>query len=413
MRLHEAQRTVVKDKHRFRVLLAGRRFGKTILAIEEMLFTAVTTDKARIAYISPTYQTSRDICWAQLKDRVSGLNAEINESRLEMTVPNKHGTTSLIALRSWDNVDTLRGQYFDFLVLDEVAMFKKFWVMWQQVLRPTLTDRKGRGLFISTPMGFNHFYDLYNTESDNEQYKSFHFTSYDNPHIPHEEIDEAKRELTDDSFAQEYMADFRKQEGLVYKEFDRARHTFTGDIENRLVETIVGLDFGYTNPAACLTIKKDFDNNYYVTDEWYRTGKTDAQIAEYAESVKAQKYYPDPENPGGIKELSNKGLNVIEVVKGKGSVEKGIDRVRQMFMMNKIKIHSSCVNLIAELETYRYEEKKSNKNEPEKPIKENDHAVDALRYALVMNDTHMDQKRREIKRNMMYNRLRNRTNYSE
>ena len=82
------------------------------------------------------------------------------------------------------------------------------------------------------------------------------------------------------------------------------------------------------------------------TDFGEKVTRPDAQIAEYAASVDAQKYYPDPENPGGIKELSNRGLNVVEVVKGKGSVQEGIDRVRQLFMRNQLFIHTSCVNLI-------------------------------------------------------------------
>lgn len=418
MRLHEAQRTVVKDKHRFRVLLAGRRFGKTILAIEEMLFKAVTTDKARIAYIAPTYQAARDIAWAQLKDRVKELNADINESRLEITLPTANGEKSTIFLRSWDNVETLRGQYFNFLVLDEVAMFRDFNVYWEEVLSPTLTDKKGGCLFISTPKGFNHFYDLYNRQNNQEKYPdwiSFHYTSYDNPFIPHEELERERASKPEDAFAQEYLADFRKQEGLVYKEFNRDRHVFK-DVEvipSSITETIVGLDFGYTNPCAVLTIKKDFDGTYWVVDEWYKTGQTDAQIAEYAESIAGNKYYPDPENPGGIKELSDKGLNVIEVVKGKGSVEQGIDRVRQLFKTNKIRILANCTSLINELESYRYEEKKPDKNEPEKPVKENDHAVDALRYAVVMNDTHQAQRMRQAQSRMIHTRLKNQRNIAE
>ena len=386
MKLHEAQKKVVQSKKRFRVLLAGRRFGKTVLAIEEMLFKAVTTDKARIAYIAPTYQAARDISWAQLKERAQPLKPSINESRLEITVPNKHGTQSLIVLRSWDSVETLRGQYFDFLVLDEVAQFKEFDVTWQQVLRPTLTDRKGACLFISTPLGFNHFYDLYNTDGD--QHESFHFTSYDNPHLPVEEIDDAKEEMTEDSFAQEYLADFRKQEGLVYKEFSRDRHIFDDldDVPENVTETLCGIDFGYTNPAAVLKVVKDFDATYWVTYEWYRKGKTDVEIAEHAMSLNANAYYPDPENPGGIKEMENRGLSIRDVIKGKGSVEMGIDRVRELFKSNRLKIHKDCVNLISELESYRYEEKRPDKNEPEKPVKENDHALDALRYVVSMNN---------------------------
>ncbi len=109
-------------------------------------------------------------------------------------------------LRGWEAIETLRGQSVDFIVLDEVAMYRNFWRTWQEVIRPTLTDRKGRAMFISTPKGFNHFYDLYNLQEEDSDFKSFQFTTYDNPHIPVEEIDKAKQELTEDRFYQEYMA---------------------------------------------------------------------------------------------------------------------------------------------------------------------------------------------------------------
>ena len=407
MQLTPAQSKIAKDTHRFRVLNCGRRFGKTTLAIWELLGKAVGNKDRNLVYIAPTYQQARDIAWRDLLKICEPVINKVNESRLELTIDTTDGGTSRISFRGWESVDTLRGQRYDFVVIDEVAMMRDFWLQWQEVIRPTLTDTRGECLFISTPKGFNHFYDLYNLERDNDQYKSFHFTSYDNSHIPKEEIDEAKLELTEDSFAQEYLADFRKQEGLVYKEFSRDRHLYTDMPRRTITETIVGIDFGYTHPCAILTIDKDFDGHYWVKDEWYQTGRTDAQIAEYADSIAAQKYYPDPENPGGIKEISDKGLNVIQVMKGKGSVESGINKVRQMFQQNKIHIHKDCVNLIAELEQYQYDEK------GDKPIKEFDDAVDALRYSIVMNDTNFDQKKARAKSKMLHNRLQNRVNQVE
>src|SRR3990167_7035651 len=113
-----------------------------------------------------------------------------------------------------------RGKKNDFIIPDEVASYRNFWTGWKEVLRPTLTDTQGEGLFLSTPKGYNHFYDLCNLELIDTDYKSFHYTTYDNPHIPVDEIEKAKKELTEDRFAQEYLADFRKTQGLVYKEFD-------------------------------------------------------------------------------------------------------------------------------------------------------------------------------------------------
>lgn len=381
MILHTTQKIVAQDKHRFRVVNCGRRWGKTTLAILEMVAKGVFKDGARIAYIAPTIQQARDISWNELKKICLPITVKSKEApSLELTISTKNGSESTIWLRGWENVETLRGQKFDFIVIDEIASMRNFWLNWQEVIRPTLTDNKGEVLFISTPKGFNHFYDLYNFSDDD--YKSFHFTTYDNPHMPVEEIDKAKKELPEDKFAQEYMADFRKSEGLVYKEFNRDIHLFEETINKEGMKYIAGVDFGFTNPCAVIHILVDGDNNFLVVDEWYKTQRTEEQIGEYVKSCGFNEVYPDPESPSAIEVLNAKGINVQEVIKGKDSIKSGIDSVRALFKSNRLHIHKECKNLIQELETYSYPEKRPNNNEQEVPVKENDHALDALRYAI-------------------------------
>lgn len=386
--LHKAQADIAIDTHRFRVVNCGRRFGKTTLAVLEMVAKAVYGDNRKIFYVAPTYQQARDIAWQELKKTCAPIIKDINESRLEILVNTIKGGTSLISLRGWESIEGLRGQLADFIVIDEIAMMRNFWVNWQEVIRPTLTDRKGEVLFISTPKGFNHFYDLYNMENEDDDYKSFHFTSYDNPHMPKEEIDKAAKELTEDRFAQEYLADFRKTEGLVYKEFVREKHLFEEpgfDGEDHVVvKKIAGVDFGFHSPCAILTIEKDKDGVFWVTDEWYERGKTDAQIADYIAGLRLTEVYPDPESASGIEELRRRNINIRDVIKNKDSIRNGINVVRELFKSNRLFISQSCKNLVWELETYSYPDKKPERNEEENPIKENDHACDALRYALMM-----------------------------
>ncbi len=379
MQLTDTQKIVALDPHRFRVLCCGRRWGKTTLAIDQMK-ARLTIPNSRVVYVAPTYQQARDIAWEQLRKELQDAG-KVNESRLEIELVNG----SKLFLRGWESIDTLRGQKFDLIVLDEVAMMRNFWGNWQEVIRPTLTDTKGEALFISTPKGFNHFYDLFNWEVKDEDYKSFHFSTFDNPHIPPEEVEKAKLELTEDRFAQEYMADFRKSEGLVYKEFMRSRHVFKKEPQ-AIIKTFGGLDIGFTNPAAAITIKKDKYAVYWVTDEWYKTSQTDAQIADYVAALQWNECYPDPESASGIEELKRRGVNVREVIKNKDSVRNGISTVRELFKANRLRIHESCQNLIWELETYSYPDSKPGVNEPENPVKENDHALDALRYALTMDN---------------------------
>jgi phage terminase large subunit len=170
-------------------------------------------------------------------------------------------------------------------------------------------------------------------------------------------------------------------EGLVYKEFNRERHVYNEAKINK-AETILGVDFGYTNPAAILQIIRDTDSHYWVASEWYKTGKTNIEIIEYTKSLSPNAVYPDPAEPDRIEEMKRHGLNCREVNK---DIPKGIDAVRELFKQGRIHVHSACKNLIWELETYAYPDKKDLHNEEERPIKENDHAVDALRYALHMN----------------------------
>lgn len=390
MKLTEAQAVIALDRHRFRVLNCGRRFGKTTLAIEEIK-GKVAAKKKRIAYIATTYQQARDIAWNILKKEFDG--AYFNEARLEIKV----GECTLI-LRGWENIETLRGQAFDFIVIDEVASMRNFWSNWQEVIRPTLTDDKGHVLFISTPKGFNHFYELYNEESKDKDYKSFTFTSYENTAKDiKDEVDKARLELTEDRFAQEYLADFRKTEGLVYKEFDRKIHLF--DDETKIydqIETLAGVDFGFTNPTAIPTIIKDYRGHFWQTDEYYKTGQTESQVAEYVASSHFNKVYPDPESPSAIKELRNRAVNVREVLKNKDSIKNGINKVKELLKAGRFHIHKRCLNTIWEFETYSYPEKKDLHNENEIPIDENNHMMDAIRYVIYMQPIEGEQRKASV-----------------
>lgn len=371
--------------HRFRVLCCGRRWGKTTLAIDQMKACAISKP-VRIAYIAPTLQQARDIAWQQLKRDCAQAALSIREApQLEIIMPTQRGGESSIVLRGWEAVETLRGQAFDLVVIDEVASMRNFWQSWQEVIRPTLTDRKGEGIFISTPKGFNHFYDLYNMQDTDVDYKSWHLPSSANPYLPADELAKAQSELSSERFAQEYLADFKKTEGLVYKEFDRSKHLYTEYPQGTgIVEKIAGVDFGFTNPCAIPTIEIDRSDTWWISGEYYRRGKTDAQVAEYVAAGRFNAVYPDPEAPAAISEMRKRGVNVRDVIKGKDSIKNGIDAVRERLKAGKLRIHASCINTILELETYSYPDRKDGHNENEVPIDEDNHMCDAIRYPVMM-----------------------------
>lgn len=405
MTLTPSQKIIAKDRHRFRVVRAGRRFGKTYLAVEEMKGKAISKP-VRIAYFATTYAQARDICWELLKKELKPATIQANESRLEIKVRTQKGGESIIQLKGWESVETSRGQQFDFLVLDEIASMRNFWSDWREILRPTLTDTRGEGMFISTPKGFNHFYDLCNEELKDDNFKAFHFTSYDNPFLPVDELESVKQTLPLEAFEQEYMASFQKTQGLVYKEFIREKHLYE-ELPEGEYEKIGGIDFGFKNPAGVLDIRFAKDK-FYVENELYKRERTEEQIADYVCAYKFDEVYPDPENPSAIEVLKRKGVNTREVIKGKNSVKSGIDRVREAFITGRLFINKQCVNLISELEMYSYDDEKGDKNEDENPLKANDHLCDALRYVIMMKNPTEDLEAEKASR--LLSRLRSNKN---
>lgn len=382
MILNPAQDTIYRDTHRFRVLACGRKFGKTTLSSEELGDCAFSGNGKRVIYIAPTLEDARRLMWDRIKKKF-GTAKEIitkNDTRLELTVPTQDGGWSSIFLGSWEKVDNYRGDEFDLEIYDEVQDYRNFWSGWLEAMRPTLTPRRGSALFMGTPKGFNHLYDLFNQQvKDPQNWKSFHYTSYDNPHVAKEEIDDAKKQS---NFDQEYLAKFTKAEGLVYKEFDRDKHLYD-ELPTQDFEFIGSVDPGYTNPAAVLNIYYAKEH-FWVDSEWYKRQRTDRQIAEYVAANQFTEVYPDPENAGFIEELRLLNVNVREVVKGKGSVVRGIQRVRELLLQGKLHINRRCLNLIHEFETYAYDNPSEDRNVDENPIKKNDHALDALRYPVLM-----------------------------
>ena len=397
MRLTQPQSQIAKSRARFKVLNCGRRFGKTTLAIEAMKAKAVQKPGRRIAYIATTYQQARDICFEALKKELAPIIKSINESRLELIVHSIDNGESVIILRGWESVETLRGQRFDMLILDEVASMTKFWIGWNEVLRATLTDTKGTAYFISTPKGYNHFYELWlkgqeGTQRDTD-YQSWQFTSYDNPHLPKEEIDKARKELTEDAFAQEYLADFRRHTGLIYKEFDRQVHVIQPFEIPNFWQFYRCMDFGAVNPTTCLWITIDSNDNIYVFDEYYNVGQTSKF---HAGIINAKTRHPiittwgDPSAEQEQLDYAQYGVIIAPAVRfftdGQDWVRSGIDKVRQLLKLDgqtkkpRLYIFNNCVNMIREFETYRWLEQKDTINSKEIPVKENDHCLDALRY---------------------------------
>jgi hypothetical protein len=214
---HPKQEEVVKSNSRFKIIRAGRRSGKSTLEIEEMVFEAVTGNDRNIFYIAPTQIQARKIIWEALKSRLNGLG-EINESRLEVKLPTKDKGFSTIFVSGWENRENFRGMKADLIVFDELDTMKDFFIGWQEIFRPALTDTGGKATFIGTPKKENpNLRRLEKIAETDKDYKAFHFTTEDNPYIDKEEIKKAKAEIDYDTFKQEYLAEYVENAGALFK----------------------------------------------------------------------------------------------------------------------------------------------------------------------------------------------------
>ena len=208
------QQEVYSDATRFKVVAAGRRTGKSRLAAWLLIINALQAERGHVFYVAPTQGQARDIMWQTLLELghpvISG--SHINNLQIKLV----NGAT--ISLKGADRPETMRGVSLKFLVMDEYADMKPD--VWEQILRPALADQKGHALFIGTPMGRNHFYELYKYAemADDETYKGWHFTSYDNPLLDPSEIDVAKKSMSSYAFRQEFMASFEATGSEMFKE---------------------------------------------------------------------------------------------------------------------------------------------------------------------------------------------------
>lgn len=389
--LHPAQYEIATDPHRFKVICAGRRFGKSVLA--RMIMLKWATSKEGLYWIvAPTFQQGKDIHWLQgfKKEIPSKYIIKWNDSELSVDIKvvenGKQIGVSRIQIKSSENPDRLKGVKLRGLIVDEIATMRNWQWIWQEALRPTLTDFRAPAIFISTPKGYNHFYDLFNTKD--ESYKSWQFTSYDNPHVPKEEIDEAKRTQTEDYFAQEYLAEFKKYTGLVYKDFSREMVKELSDFKP--VYWLRGIDRGFTNPTAVSYIQVDADDNWYMVDEIYQTRLTNTdldKLLKEKDQLWGIKEYElatmDSAQASDIMELQQLGNDLIPCKKESGEsgvnyVAWKIQKLSERLKAKKLVIDPRCEKTIMEFEYYRYPENKTDLNEKEAPEKANDHMMDSI-----------------------------------
>ena len=385
MPLSTAQQSIADSTSRFRVVVAGRRFGKTHLAIRELCYHAKEPNK-EVWYVAPTYRQSKQIVWRKLKNKLQDLRwaKKINEAELTITLKNN----SVISLKGADNADSLRGVGLDFMVMDEFADISE--EAWFEVLRPTLADKQGKAMFIGTPKGLGNWaHDLYIMPEDNpEQWTSFQFTTIDGGNVKPEEIEAAKRDLDERTFRQEFMATFETYSGRIYYAFDRKSNCLPPEsIDISVLYT--GWDFNIDPMSIVVAVRKG-DTLYVIDEIRMFSSNTQEAVEEVRSRYPASKIwaYPDPAarqrktSAGGntdVTILQNAGF-VVKVPHVHTPVRDRINAVNSRLCDAKgirhLFIHPKCKYTIEGLERHTYKE---NTSQPDKDSGY-DHMMDALGY---------------------------------
>lgn len=387
--LTPAQRAVYADESRFRVVVAGRRFGKTYEAVTELVVRGVRDAGSVCWLVAPTHQMAREIAWPELKGMVDPrlVDGSPNETYLTMQLQNG----SEIGLRSADKPDSLRGRGLDFLVVDEAARVDED--AWTEVLRPALSDREGEALFISTPAGYNWIYDLHLDALDSEGWSAHEFTTLEGGQVADEEVEAARASLDPRTFSQEYEASFEHLAGRVYSNFSK-KHVPHGnvdpEIENEGAELLVGVDFN-VHPMSAVVAQRAADECEVLDSIEIPTSNTREMASELRARYGTQKIvcYPDPS--GKARRTSAPvGQTDFSILRDAGFKVRApsraplvVDRVNavQALLLNaegrrRLRIHPDASELVKALMGLTYREGTS---QPDK-TSGLDHICDALGY---------------------------------
>jgi PBSX family phage terminase large subunit len=389
-RLINWQKTVTNNQARHKILRCGRRTGKTYYFIIDSLNYGLRYPNLSMAYVGLTYGHAKDVVWEDYL-KIAGKYIEYKNSQ-ELIIKLHNG--SRIKLYSWDSVDNMLGKKYHKVYLDECAVAKNLKKAWNDVIEPTLLDYHGEAVFASMPRGKGQFKQLIDESKNKDDWQDFHFTSYDNETIPNikYDLDRKRRDIAPSVFAQQYLAEFTDLEGRIYTEFVRDDALRECPFEPERYG--FSLDFGYNHPLAAYVYAISKDDKIHVMKELYMRKLDDKMRTNAIKNLTANYNIDiavaDSEDPIAIMQLNRElPFRLDPAVKGKDSVLQGINTVKSAFHSGQLTISDRCVNLIDELETYAWKMDKDN-HETDQPIKDNDDAVDSMRYFITkINNSNM------------------------
>jgi len=393
MKLSEPQQQISDSESRMRICAAGRRFGKSFLAINELAKFARHPNR-KCLYVAPSYRMARQIIWEDLKNFLRNVKwiKRVNESELTIYLVNN----SQIMLRSADNPDSIRGIGVDFLVLDEAADIPKLEDTWQAVLRPTLSDRQGHALIIGSPKGRNFFYDMWVQGGATEDWQSFQFTTLQGLRVPQEEITAAKRDMDERTFQQEYEARFVDYAGVIYYAFsdDNIKQFNPDDLTPR-TPLHVGIDMNINPMSAVIGVINKMGILHIIDEVEIYSSNTTELIKEIKARYPHRIIFAYPDASGQALKTSAAGITDHNLLHNAGfKVKVGktnppvVDRINSVNSLlcnsnneRKLFIDPKCKRLRECLikHTYREGTRQPNKTDGY------DHLLDSLGYLVYAN----------------------------
>ena len=349
---HESQLTVITEAKRFNVADCGRRYGKTELG--KRLLAELAIQGSRTAYLAPSYPMAHQF-YREMTDALYGLT-QGNEANRRIGFP----SGGFIDIWSMENGgDRARGQKYHRVVLDECALVIGLAGIWEKVIRPTLTDYKGDAWFLSTPRRGSEFESMFKRgQGDNAEWKSWKLTTYDNPFIDREEIEAARQSLSEQAFAQEYLADFEASESdLVFPEFDRFMHVRKPTVSWAECKwRVIGIDPGGGDPTAVVPLGVSQTEHIHQYGEFYRKGDVAIDdvmgyLGKLHELAPVHIIVVDPSAKGWVEQLQRYGYPAYAANNARGA---GLESVRFLLGNGRLTIGEDCTNSISEFGSYRW-----------------------------------------------------------
>lgn len=369
------------DKYRFVVGALSRRQGKTYIGNIIAQCVALVPN-SHVLIVSPNYNLSQ-ISFDLQRNLIKKFDLEVaKDNAKDRVIELSNGST--IRLGSVNQIDSVVGRSYDFVLFDEAALADGE-AAFNVAIRPTLDKPGSKALFISTPRGRNNWFSKFFNRGFNNDYPewvSIKATWQDNPRAVESDIEEARRTMSAAEFAQEYEADFNIFEGQVWNfNYEKCVQDLS-DFDTRGMDIIAGLDVGFKDPTAFVVIAYDEDK-YYVIEEYYAAERTTEEHADYLRKIIDEREvdYCFIDSAAQQTRFDLAQNYDITTTNAKKSVLDGIGMVASLVDNDKLIVHQSCTETLRSLDQYRWD---PNPNLiREKPVHDSSsHMADALRYAL-------------------------------